>query len=291
MQNFMKNFLILFISVFALSQAGNLIRLCDAHAFTIAFYRLSLAFVILFPFTMRKVIADLKTSDAKTIGKIIFMGFIFAFHLIFWIKAVQYTKVANAAICYSILPVLISLGAFILWKEALHKNIVIAIIAGIAGIFLVGYDDFSASAEYLWGDFLAVISALLFAVYFLTGKSVRATKDNLFIMNLVYFFAAITGLCMVGIEQASLTGFTWKTKIGFILLALVPTILGHATFIYISKYMKASFTSTFILLEPVFAGLIAFIAFNEKITFLTLLGYLCILGGLLFLTLKREEAA
>ncbi len=308
----LKKFFILFFCVFSLSQAGNIILLCGTgtpgfdfvpvHPYTIAFYRLALAFLIFLPFGLKATITNIKNSDRKTLIKVISMGLIFAFHLIFWIKAVHYTKVANAAICYSILPVFISIGAYWLWKEQLHKNIFIAIFAGIIGIFLVGYNDFSTSLNDLIGDIFSMISALLFAVYFLIGKSVRENKDNLFIMIFVYLFSSIMAFIMVTTTWtnsyqlnnssniiAPIWGFNTKTWVGFFLLAIVPTILGHAIFIYISKYFKANVTSTFILLEPVFAGFIAYLAYNQQITILTFIGYVCIIIGLSFLTWTQAQ--
>lgn len=287
--NKIQAFSILFFSVFSLSQAGNLIRLCDTHAFTIVFYRLILAFFLFLPFCFPAIRKNLRIVDKRNLGKMILMGFIFAFHLFFWVKAVQKTQVANAAICYSILPVFISIGSYLVWKEAINQKIVLSILAGIIGIFLVGYEDFSASMDLLWGDILSMISALLFAVYFLIAKSVREKHDNLFIMNFVYFFGALTCFALIHLEGAPLSGFTTQTKVGFLLLAIVPTIFGHAVFIYISKYFPANVSSVFILLEPVFAGIVAYFAWQEKITVLIVLGYLFILAGLLFLIFSQNK--
>lgn len=277
-------FFILFMSAFAMSQAGNIIKLCEgASPFTIIYYRLLIAMIFLLPLGIKKIRDNLYHCDTRVMFKVLLMGVIFAFHLFFWVRAIECTKVTNAVICYSTLPVFISLGAYLVWREQLHKNIVIAIITGLLGVFLVGYDDFSTETEYLLGDILAMVSALLFAVYFLIGKSVRATKDNSFVMFFVYLFSSYTSFFLTQWTNSPLTGFSLQTWIAFAMLAIIPTLMGHAVFIYSSKFFPASVTSTFILLEPVFAGLVAYLLHHERITWLTAIGYVWIIIGLGFL--------
>lgn len=217
------------------------------------------------------------------------MGFIFALHLITWIKGVQQTKVANAAMCFCINPVFISLGAYFFLKESIHRNVVIALFWGMAGIFLIGYEDFNTSLDLLWGDLLALLCGLLFVGYFLLGKKLRDTTDSLALMSMVYFFSAMTCLVFAFFEKTPLLAFSTKTWIGFFGMAIVPTILGHFLFMYVTKFFKAGATSASTLLEPIFAGIVAYIAFDEKITFLGIIGYFLIFICMIFLFFSHPQ--
>lgn len=286
------NYKILFtllVSLFCLSQSGNIIRFCDTNALSIAFYRLFLAFFIMLPFAWKNLLSSIKSMEKKNAWRIFFMGFIFAFHLIFWIKGVQQTKVANAAICFCINPIFISIGAFFFFREKIHKNFIIALFWGMMGILCIAYDDFSLSMEFLWGDILALLSGLLFAFYFLLGKKLRQTTDSLTMMNMVYFVSAMTCLCFCVSQDAPLVSFSIKTWIALLGMAVVPTILGHFLFMYVTKFFKAGATSASTLLEPVFAGIVAYLAFHEKISSLGMIGYFFIFLCMIFLFLSQPQ--
>ncbi len=75
--------------------------------------------------------------------------------------------------------------------------------------------------------------------------------------------------------------------LGFIFLALVPTILGHNIFIYCLKYTTPTIVGTVPLGEPVIASIIAIFLFNEMISLETAIGgVFCIYG--IFIILKNR---
>ena len=275
------NYLILFCSALVLSMAGNIIRFCQTEAISIVFWRLLLAFCILLPFVAKKIV-HIKWNWKRllSIGS---MSLLFSLHFYTWIVGVQNTKVANAAICFSLVPVYISIGAWIVFKEKIKRNLLIAVVAGLAGIVLVGLDDLSLSLDYLKGDLFAGLSGILFAIYFLVGKSLRRQMDNLVLMGIVYIGAAMITLPFLLNANAPLLAFNGQTKLAMLVLAIFPTILGHASFIYISKMIKASTVSMAVLLEPVFAGIVAYLLFAEQMTALSALGYGVIVVGIIFL--------
>lgn len=219
------------------------------------------------------------------------MGIFFAFHFFTWIAAVQMTKVANAAICISLAPVFISIGAALFLKEKISKNIVFAMALGLLGVFVIGYDDFSFSHKYLLGDILAVISSLFFTAYFLIGKKIRDQEENLFIMILVYFFAAFLSFLLALVQGFSLFSLDLNTGLALLVLAILPTILGHASMIYVLRDLKASIVSTCLLSEPVLAGIGAYILFNEKVTQYTVIGYFLIMCALLSIVVNSRRSA
>lgn len=272
-----RHLALLAFAVFCLSQAGNLIRFADTAAITIVFYRMFFALIFISPFAFNGV----RKLPRNTVYLMILMGSLFAVHILTWVMAVQHTKVANAAICFSINPILITLGAFLFFKERAEKKCIIAIVAGILGISIIGYDDFSISETYMIGDLLAVLSALLYAMYFLVGKAIRNTVGNSYLMAIVYLVAAVFSLIFMFVDSAPVLNISAKAWIAMLSLAIFPTILGHASVVYLVKHIKAAVISSALLIEPVFAGLVACLIFKEKITDFTVLGYLVITIGMI----------
>jgi len=277
----MAQTLILIFAVLSLSQAGNLIRLCDTSAITITFYRLLLALLIMLPFAAKKLRRLLPTVGPKVLFTIFLMSLAFSSHFFAWITAIQKTKVANAAICFSFSPIFTALGAYLFLKEAINVRLFLAITGGVLGIFFVSQGDLSLSPGYFEGDLYALLSGFLFSIHCLLGRTLRKNIPNLFIMSLLYFFGVLTSLAVIFFLDAPLWGFNLKTQIGFVSLAVFPTILGHASLIYLMKYFTAATVSTAILLEPVLAGIVAYFAFAETLTVWSTVGYAFIVAGLI----------
>lgn len=272
---------ILIFAVLALSQAGNLIRLCETSAISITFYRLLIALVLILPFSFKTIHKMLPRTNSRLLLKVFVMAVAFSSHFLAWISAIQRTKVADAAICFSLSPVFTALGAHFFLREKISRRLLLAIGAGVIGVALVGHGDLSLSPRYLTGDLLSLLAGFLFSIHCLIGKTLRKDVPNLFIMTLVYFFGAVLALPCALLLHAPLADFTLQTKVGFLALAIFPTILGHASLIYLMKHFKAGTVSTATLFEPVGAGIVAYLAFSESLTQWSALGYAFIVAGLI----------
>lgn len=284
-----RTYLILAFAIFFLSQAGNLVRLAETSASTVVFYRMFLAFIFISPFMIKAGIKQSKIIwNGKLIFKIICMGLFFGFHILTWVLSIQSTKIANASICFSIHPIIISAMAFLFFKEKINAKGVFGIALGILGITVIGLDDFSLSPQYFKGDVWAIFSSLLYSCYFIIGKSLRENVNNAFLMGAVYFIAAIAGISLVISNGTTLTEFNTQTKFALVALAIFPTILGHASIIYIIRRMKAFVISTAMFSEPLLAGVVAYFLFNEKITLYTIIGYVIIIVGIIPLFTERR---
>ena len=92
---------------------------------------------------------------------------------------------------------------------------------------------------------------------------------------------ATVGLLLLCIGTgASLTGFPLRVWIGFLLLAIIPTIFGHTVFNWLLGYVRADTVSVAILAEPVGAAVLAFLIFGEVPSVWTIAGAPLIVGGL-----------
>lgn len=279
-------YIILALATLILSQAGNVIRFADTHPISIAFFRMLFASLIILPFTLPVLKQNLKLLTFKNIVRLTLMGIFFALHFFFWIKAVQITKVGHAAICFALNPAFIAIGAVLFLKEKIGKGTIFGIFLGFIGIATIGLGDFSFEGlnnQDFIGDALSVLAALVFAIYFLIGKSLRTNIDNRVVMSFVYIVGSIFSFILISFIDLPLGGFTQTTWMALLSLAIFQTILGHASIIYVLKFFKASFVSTFLLLEPLLAGLVAFFLFSEKITAAAWGGYILISLGIVFL--------
>ncbi|MBI4700037.1 MAG: DMT family transporter [Deltaproteobacteria bacterium] len=131
------------------------------------------------------------------------------------------------------------------------------------------------------GDALAVLCSVLATCYFLLGKKLRRALDNRVYVTALYGLASLASFACAVPLGLPLGSYAPRTWLAFLLLALVPTMLGHTALNYALRYMDAGRVSTLTLSEPLLAGLVAFFAWGEPVGAETALGYTLICGSVL----------
>ncbi|HOX43569.1 MAG TPA: DMT family transporter [Myxococcota bacterium] len=285
-----KVYLILAFGLLAASQSGNIIRLGDAHPAVIAFYRLALAGLVMAALAGARLRQLASLTRAERL-MLLLAGAALAGHLVLWIAAVQRTTVANAALFFSVNPLLTAVGAHLLFGERVGRWLGLAIALGLGGIAILGYADLRLEGDDWLGDLLSLACAVFFAAYFLLGKRLRGRLDNRAYVAGVYLVAALSSLAALLALGQPLTGYSPRTWLCFGLMALVPTLLGHTLLNHALRYLDASFVSAATLSEPALAGLVAYFAWGEGVSAAAGLGYALIAGAVLLLILDQREVA
>lgn len=272
---------VLFMGIIAISFAGVFIRLADAPAPVIAFYRMALSVVILFPLILKNrgnIIFSLPSS-LKLLS--LAAGFFLALHFTFWIRAFEFTTVASAVIFVATQPLFVTIMGYIFLKESVNRWFLLGLGLSILGGLIIGWGDFTLAAPgALWGNFLAVMGAIMAAAYFILGRKVREKAGLLPYIFLVYSTAAFFLLLICLGLGMPLRGYSGETFLFFLLLAIVPTIIGHSSFNWSLKYVPASMVALGILGEPVGATFLAWLILGEKPHYLTFWGGFLILAGI-----------
>lgn len=145
---------------------------------------------------------------------------------------------------------------------------------------LVGISDFQVGGQALWGDFLAFLGAIFVAGYMLVGRGIRERLSLLPYIIMVYGSSMITLFLAAVIYQLPLVPYSPGTWLMFLLLAAVPTIMGHTVFNWALRYVKAAVVSVSILGESVGATILAYFIFHQVPTLLQVTGGLIIITGL-----------
>ena len=153
---------------------------------------------------------------------------------------------------------------------------------------MAGADLSLSSSTALWGDLLALAGGLAAAIYFYLGGILRDRIPWAIYGALVYSFGAIfMGIALL--IQQGLPGFFYYppiTWLWFVLLALVPQIIGHTLLNYLLAQVQPVFITLAILGEPVGATIWAFFLLAEKPQGLALVGGFLILAALVIVPKK-----
>ena len=267
--------LFLALGLLAASQSGNIIRLADAHPVAICGWRLVIATVLLLPLAGRRL-ATLGQLTTREWGMLFVAGTALAGHFIVWTAAVQSTTVANAMVFFNINPVFTATAAHLIFREQITRRLTIAIALGLVGITVIALADLHLRPENVVGDLLAVLCSLLFTVYFLLGKRLRQKLDTRVYVPTLYAVSAVVCMAILPTTGGPIVAFDRLTWFAFVLMALVPTMIGHTSLNMALRYIDAGRLSVLTLTEPVFAGGVAYLAWGEPFTWQTAGGYLLI---------------
>ncbi len=259
----------------AASQSGNIIRLGEAHPVALAAWRLLIATLLLAP------LAGSGLKRLKNLAKgeyllLILTGGALAGHFFTWIAAVQLTTVANAAVFFSINPVITAVAGYFIFRERVGAWLLLSIVLGIIGVAVIGGGDFSFNREHLAGDGMAVLCSLLFSAYFLLGKKLRQSLPTSTYVTAVYGTAAVISFACLAFLKLPLVEYSPRTWLCFFLLALLPTMIGHTALNNALRYINAGKISAATLSEPLLAGAVAYFAWGEGVTLQTAAGYVLI---------------
>jgi drug/metabolite transporter (DMT)-like permease len=276
------------IGLAAASQSGNIIRIGDAHPVAMTTWRLAVASLLLALLAGRDL-AQLGKLSKKERCLLGLAGLALSLHFFTWTAAVQLTTVANATVFFSFNPVITATASYFLFDERASKRLFLSIALGIAGVAAIGGGDLSFNREHLAGDGMAILCSLLFTVYFLVGKRLRQRLDTGVYVTSVYGTAAVVGFISLALLGLPAVDYTSRTWLCFILLALIPTMIGHTSVNNALRYIAAGKISAATLSEPLLAGLVAYFAWDEAVTMQTAVGYVLISLSVIVLVSEMGE--
>ncbi len=277
------------LGVVAVSFAAIFIRLCQAPPLAVAFYRMALAAVVLLPMMVRRGWSQLAGLRKAALARALLAGLFLGIHMGVWVSSLYFTSVASSVILVSTQSIFAILLSHLAIKERASGGVLLAVLVALAGSVLIGGSDMSLGRETLVGDGLALAGALMAALYMVTGRRVRQELPLLPYVFLVYSTAAVLlGICCL-VFRVQMTGYPGQTYLWLVLLALVPTLVGHTLFNWTLKYLPAYVIGVSLLGEPIGSTMLAYFVFREIPATFTFVGGAMVLGGL-YMLVRKEEA-
>ncbi|MFN7905644.1 MAG: DMT family transporter [Pseudobdellovibrionaceae bacterium] len=285
----MRNSLLYILAIFSLSQAANLVRLADAPALAIGFWRLFISTLVLLPFliwTSRKNKALNETETTPFLAMSALSALFFFGHLWTFFIAAQKTTIANCMILFSLNPLFIAVIASKFLNVPLPKRLFFAYPLAFAGLLILLWQDLNEhtlQSNQTLGDFSALLSGIFYCGYVLTSREIRKTVSNLKFASTIYAITSFLflGSCLVfQIPLFNYPSITWIAILGNV---FIPTLMGHFLFTYLLRFMNVNLMSCGKLIEPVFSSIVAFFLFQEALKPGIYISFLLTSGSLLIL--------
>ncbi len=284
-------YLVVVLGVVSVSFAAIFIRLCDAPALAVAFYRMALAALVLVPLIARRGWTQVTGLSKALLMRAVLAGLFLGLHMGTWVASLSFTSVASSMILVSTQSIFAVLLSHFGIKERVSRIVLLAVAIALLGSLIIGGGDLRVGRETLMGDGLALAGGLLAALYMITGRKVRQEIPLLPYIFLAYSTAAVLlGIGCV-VFRAQMWPYAGQTYLWLVLLALVPTHLGHTLFNWALKYLPAYVISISLLGEPIGATALAFLIFKEAPPKLTFLGGSLVLAGIYLVAREKRAVA
>jgi drug/metabolite transporter (DMT)-like permease len=272
---------VLILGVVSISTAAIFIKLCsDAPAIVIAAARLGIASVLLVPGAAAVRGRHLFRFPRRHLKYLLLAGLFLAAHFLLWITSLKHTSVLSSVVIVTTNPIFVGIASYLFFKEKPGAALILAIVVAGAGGALIALSDVQHTAGSLYGDALALGGAVMASCYFLVGRRVRRDVHFLSYVTPVYATAAVVLVATAAVTGHSFTGYAPSTYLYFVLLAVVPQLLGHSSLNWALRYVTATVVAVVVLGEPVGSSVLAYIFLHESVTPMQVLGGGLILVGI-----------
>lgn len=284
--------LAILIAVIAVSFASIFIRWSDAEPLAIAFYRLLFTTLLLLPFVLVKRGQEIRNLGGKNLALMLGIGLVLSFHFSMWITSLGLTSVASSVILVTAHPILVGTVSHFFMKDKLSKLNFIGISVAITGVIVLTLGDFSSgplSGSKTLGNILAFLAGICAGIYILGGRKMRRSTSIVTYAFLVYLFCTIFLFIQCLATSTKLFPLPANEYYLFLLMALVPGILGHTLYNWSLKYVTATVVSVSLLGEPIGSSILAILLLNEVPSSYVLIGGPIVLAGILMASMRAGK--
>ncbi|MDC0243529.1 DMT family transporter [Marine Group III euryarchaeote] len=282
-------YLALLIGMFAISTSAILIRHSNSEPLVIGSYRQAFATLIFLPFILKDRGEEIRSQSYFTLLEMILTGILLGAHFSFFITSVKETSVAASVLLATCHVVYVAVLGRIFFGETLSKKAIIGTSIALAGILILFGGDLLDNPGNFMGNLFAFISGILAGLYYLSGRKLRRSITLPTYAFVVYLFSFLTMFTVVLIQNLSYSNLPITEIQLFLLMALIPTLLGHTMQNWALAYLPAYVVSISLLAEPIGSGLLAWLFFQEIPSFGVILGGLIVIVGLYVVILAEES--
>ncbi|UOQ45922.1 DMT family transporter [Halobacillus salinarum] len=290
-------FLMIFVVIF---YAGNILvgkALNDLPPFTIAFFRLLVAFMILMPIGLRTAWKKRLTFKEHKGPLFVLTLTGITFFNMFVYGALQFTTATNVSVLETIIPVVTVILSTGLIKEKLQRIQWLGIFLSFFGAVWVILDGrFLKLASLTWniGDGIMMGAVISWAVYSVCVKQYMHLFPPYAVLLVMTGISVLLLMPVVVMEWWWLGVPAWNTPdhiAGFLYLGIFPSFFALVFYNRAVELLNPSQAAIFLNFLPVVTLYGAYLWLGEAITFMKVMGALVVIGGVLLTTqFKRKRS-
>lgn len=195
----------------------------------------------------------------------------------------MHCSLAVAGILLYLAPSFVVLMSALFWKAPITKRKVMALVVSFLGCVLVSGIMSGALTVSVTGLLLGIGAGFCYATYTIFAHYGLEHYDSLTMIYWTFFFAGLGSLAFLNwgeLAPALPHGTTWIGIAGLVVIATVLPYLFYTKGLEVVESGKASIIAN---VEPVVAALTGVVFFHEVLNVWTVLGIVCVLGGVVLL--------
>jgi len=282
---------LLALAVLCISTGSIFVRLAGAPPLAVAFYRISLAALLLAPFAAGGARRSWPALPPRPRALLMAAGVALGVHFATWIASLSLTSVAASVLLVNTTPLFTLFFSRAFLGETVAPAVLGATGLALGGAGLIAAGDWAQGTNSLSGDLLALVGAMTLSLYHVIGRGLRgALPLDAYVLG-VWSVAAATLALLCLAARVRLTGYPPRTFGLFLALAVIPTLVGHGLVNRSLRRLPAPVVGLFLLGEPVAATALAYVLLRETPGTWTLAGGAVVLAALAFLTLGERAPA
>lgn len=290
----------LFAGALATGGAGILVRLAETGPTATAFWRGCLALPLLAVWAVLERGASLgdgakhrrgATNTVRLLSSFrdpgfLWAGVFFAGDLALWHWSLLLTSVAASTLEASLAPLVVTLVAWVYWRERPTMRFLAATALALAGMLLIVSPKFGHGSSAFVGDALGLGTAVFFGAYLLAVARLRATYGTGLVMfNSTLVFTVL--LLPLALSQKFMpdTLWGWATVAG---CAVAAQVLGQGLIAYALAHLRPTFSALGLLVQTLGAAAAARLVLGERLSAIQIVGGIVIVGAIAMARSARQ---
>lgn len=197
-----------------------------------------------------------------------------------WALSLTQTSVANSNLLHNFTPIFAVLGGWLFFGQRFDYKFVLGMTLAIIGVAIISFGDFQEAVNSLYGDSLALLSAVFYALNYLVRENLRSK----FSASTILLWTCLLGGCFTFLitltTETQLFPTSWQTWLAVISLGVLCQIIGQGLLIHNLKQFSSGFVTLLMLIEPLLTALFAWVIFAEKLSPLNWIAFFLILIGI-----------
>jgi drug/metabolite transporter (DMT)-like permease len=272
-------------------------------AFRLTQIRTSSAALILLAYILLKDKSQLKATRSEIKDLIIFGVIGIAAVTSFYFFAIKYLYVSVALIIEFTAPIWIVLYLKFVKKKSVPPTMWVGITFAFSGLILIS-QIWSGSSLHPLGVFVAFLDALALALYFIFADRLSQTRSSISLITwgmsvAAIFFALILPWWNFPFEfltstyslQGELSAYSAPGWALILWIVVIGTVIPYLLTVTAIRELSASTSSVIGMIEPVFAGAIAWWLLSEAFNTVQLIGCCVVLIGIYFADKARQKVS
>ncbi len=249
-------------------------------------FRVSLAGILFWVFSAWTPSEKIEYNDFPKFIIAAFFGV--ALNMLAFFKGLQFTTPINGSVIMVTTPIIVLILSAIILREKITKIKIFGILVGLSGALILSVYNSSASEgdNILLGNFLVLINAASYSYYLILIKKITEKYHPYTFIKWLFLFGTLFVLPfgyreLSVVDWSSFTPYIWFSVLFVVVGATFATYLLNPLAL---RKLSATTVSTFLYIQPIFAGIFAIIMGSDTINVVKIIATLLIFLGVYLVT-------